>query len=162
MALLSHALSSQPLFETRRHQPRRRVRIIELKCEVCNDRFGDLDIFNRHIKMCGIVEVVKIAPVPSVKYKKLAIPPILRTQIWHKYMGNVAEAKCYCCNFIMISITNFHGAHVIAESLGGRLTVGNIRPTCKSCNSSMRNTCMRAYCRLYYPNAPMAKESDNI
>ena len=36
-----------------------------------------------------------------------------------------------------ISKNNFEAGHIIAESKGGETTLDNLRPICKSCNSSM-------------------------
>jgi len=84
------------------------------------------------------------------KTKKQRIPPILKKNVWLKYIGNKVESKCLCCNDNIISLTSFHCGHIIAEVNGGKLTIENMRPICGSCNSSMGSQNMKDYAQKYY------------
>lgn len=72
------------------------------------------------------------------KPRKAAIPKVIKTLVWNKYIGeDVAVAKCVCCETIEIRNTHFHCGHVIAEADGGTLEISNLRPVCAPCNLSM-------------------------
>ena len=77
---------------------------------------------------------------PQQKYKKANIPKALREQVWLKYIGSKFESKClipWCEN--RITSFDFHVAHNIPESSGGKLDITNLRPLCSRCNLSMGN-----------------------
>lgn len=70
--------------------------------------------------------------------RKAAIPKVIKTLVWNKYIGeNKAKAKCVCCETTDISNTHFHCGHVISEADGGTLAISNLRPICAQCNLSM-------------------------
>ena len=73
--------------------------------------------------------------VKVTKYKKAKIPKALRDTLWKKYCGDNMKGKCYCCQK-EISYQDFHCAHVIPESKGGKTNIYNLRVTCKTCNLS--------------------------
>jgi len=84
------------------------------------------------------------------KTKKKPIPPILKRNVWNKYIGEeIGKAKCVCCKLVDITQLSFHCGHVIAEVKGGELKMDNLRPICQSCNSSMGTTNMDEYIRKY-------------
>jgi 5-methylcytosine-specific restriction endonuclease McrA len=77
---------------------------------------------------------------PQQKYKKANIPKALREQVWIKYIGARFESKClipWCEN--RMTTFDFHVAHNIPESNGGKLDITNLRPLCSRCNLSMGN-----------------------
>lgn len=77
---------------------------------------------------------------PQQKYKKANIPKALREQVWIKYIGARFESKClipWCEN--RMTTFDFHVAHNIPESTGGKLDITNLRPLCSRCNLSMGN-----------------------
>lgn len=84
--------------------------------------------------------------------KKKKIPPVKRKKVWEKFIGNKATDVCMCCRETEISMLNFDCGHILAESEGGTLDVSNLRPICKSCNSSMGTMNMNDYMKLHYPN----------
>jgi len=92
------------------------------------------------------------------KSGKTKIPPVLKEQLWEKYIGNLAKSQCYCCNSKEISLTRFDAGHIIAEANGGSCTIDNLRPICKSCNSSMGTNNMYDYCKQFFKDTPLLKE----
>jgi 5-methylcytosine-specific restriction endonuclease McrA len=77
---------------------------------------------------------------PQQKYKKANIPKALREQVWLKYIGSKFESKClipWCEN--RMTTFDFHVAHNVPESSGGKLDITNLRPLCSRCNLSMGN-----------------------
>ena len=71
------------------------------------------------------------------------IPIAVRNIVWNTYIGtDKREGKCLCCSQENISSANFHCGHVISRKNGGLETIGNLRPICGHCNSSMHSTNM--------------------
>jgi hypothetical protein len=71
------------------------------------------------------------------QYKKKKIPSALRQQAWMKQFG-ILEFKCpvsWCQN--KISPFSFDTGHNIPESKGGKTTIENLIPICRSCNLGM-------------------------
>ncbi len=78
-----------------------------------------------------------LLPVVSAPYKKQKIPTALRQQAWIRQFG-LFEVKCpvqWCQN--KISPFSFDAGHNIPESKGGKLTIENLIPICRSCNLGM-------------------------
>ena len=118
----------------------------------------ELKKFKRKIvfttKQNNFIEYVKsngnIKPIHIWKKGKKRITQKLKKKIWFKEFGNQHIAKCpisYC----NINLTNnkklinnitqmFDAGHIISEFNGGTLELNNLRPICKSCNSSMGST----------------------
>jgi 5-methylcytosine-specific restriction endonuclease McrA len=93
--------------------------------------------------------IKKDTPIKE-KYKKKPIPPPLKRNAWHKYIGeDIGKAKCLCCKLADITQMSFHCGHIIAESKGGELSVNNLKPICQSCNSSMGTQNMDEYIKKY-------------
>ncbi len=59
-----------------------------------------------------------------------------KNEVWLQFY-TTATGQCWCCHGA-ISRTSYSCGHVLAESRGGTLDRGNLRPLCVSCNSSMR------------------------
>jgi len=84
------------------------------------------------------------------KTKKKPIPPILKRNVWNKYIGeDIGKAKCTCCKLVDITQLSFHCGHIIAEAKGGELKMDNLKPICQSCNSSMGTMNMNEYIEKY-------------
>lgn len=84
------------------------------------------------------------------KTKKKSIPPILKRNVWNKYIGeDIGKAKCTCCKLVDITQLSFHCGHIIAEAKGGELKMDNLKPICQSCNSSMGTMNMNEYVEKY-------------
>lgn len=74
------------------------------------------------------------------KYRKKTIPKAIREQTWIKTFGKDFEHKCYikwCDN--TINVFDFHVGHDKPESMGGDLSISNLKPICSRCNLSMSN-----------------------
>jgi hypothetical protein len=86
---------------------------------------------------------------PNGKKKKTKIPHAMRIKVWNKHIGeNIGKAKCMCCKEEDITQLKFDCGHIIAESKGGKMTINNLLPICKTCNSSMGNMNMHDYQKL--------------
>ncbi len=84
------------------------------------------------------------------KAKKKSIPPILKRNVWNKYIGeDIGKAKCTCCKLVDITQLSFHCGHIVAEAKGGELKMDNLKPICQSCNSSMGTMNMNEYIEKY-------------
>jgi len=65
------------------------------------------------------------------------ITPAMREEIWDKYIGDKAKAKCPVCQTSDIKSTKFSAGHIIAEAHGGVTNITNLVPICGHCNSRM-------------------------
>ena len=84
------------------------------------------------------------------KKRKQPIPRSLKKMVWDKYIGeNKGKAKCYCCKHQDIRQIDFEAGHVIAESMGGKTNISNLRPICHQCNMSMGNMNMNLFIKKY-------------
>ncbi|QJX72004.1 D5 family helicase-primase [Faustovirus] len=101
------------------------------------------------------------APKPAAKkptkaaYKKAAAPKqakvklsaSLRKTVWLTYIGDVETGKCLCCNVAVLTKNGYDCGHVVAEARGGPATLQNLRPICKTCNTSMGTKNMEEFMR---------------
>ena len=84
------------------------------------------------------------------KYKKKCrIPATIRNSLWQKYFNKSTEGKCCCCKFETISRGNFDCGHIISEHNGGLVTLDNLKPICRLCNSSMSTMNMDEFIKNY-------------
>ena len=65
------------------------------------------------------------------------VPKAVHDSVWKKYMGNKTEGRCYCCKLEPITFFNFEVGHNKARIKGGSDDIENLRPICKTCNTSM-------------------------
>jgi hypothetical protein len=72
----------------------------------------------------------------SISSKKQTIPKPLRCEVWRKDYKTL-EAECPICKRNIISADNFECGHIIAESVGGKTELSNLKAICNSCNKSM-------------------------
>ena len=88
-----------------------------------------------------------------VKLGKKKIPKTIKNDSWKKYIGNeIGVTKCFCCNTVEISQSNFEAGHIISEFNDGSITVDNILPICGTCNRSMGKTNMDEFIENHYPD----------
>jgi hypothetical protein len=81
--------------------------------------------------------------------KKRKIPLAMRIKVWNKHIGeDIGKSKCLCCKERDITQLNFDCGHIIAESKGGKMSINNLLPICRICNSSMSNMNMHDYQKL--------------
>ena len=81
--------------------------------------------------------------------KRENIPRTLRYAVWEKSFGKNNEAKCVCCKNNTIAITNFECGHIISNKDGGKICIDNLKPICKTCNTSMGTTNMDIFMKKY-------------
>ena len=69
--------------------------------------------------------------------ERKSIPKSVRIQVWNEYIGE--ENGIGYCNVCGSEIkqTNYDCGHIISEFNKGATEPHNLRPICKSCNSSM-------------------------
>lgn len=123
-----------------------------LECPLCHNTFASRQSKSYHLKSCTPPPPPPpSSPQPPVPYKKKQIPQSVRIAVWDTYIGRaVGETNCTVCNTAKISQFNFHCGHIIAERNGGDISIENLRPICKSCNSSMRTTNLEEYKQQYF------------
>ncbi|MFC1983622.1 HNH endonuclease [Chloroflexota bacterium] len=79
------------------------------------------------------------------KPKRKAIPKAVKDTVWSKYIGATkAEGKCYVCGRT-IHISSFECGHDKAVAKGGQNNISNLRPICKTCNTSMSTTSIETF-----------------
>jgi 5-methylcytosine-specific restriction endonuclease McrA len=116
-----------------------------------------IEINEKPMKQEPIEIIEKPMKQESKKIKK-SLPTSVKDCIWNYYIGqHINIHKCFCCKKNMIKIDDFHAGHVIAEAQGGGDDIGNLRPICSSCNSSMGKRDMTDYVKQYglYLISPM-------
>ena len=86
--------------------------------------------------VAAVAEVEAVAV--AAKKQKAKIPVALREEVWRHWMGEKFKSKCcvkWCTN--VLTAIDFAVGHNIPESKGGTLELGNLRPICNRCNTSM-------------------------
>lgn len=68
----------------------------------------------------------------------------LRYRVWRNYHGTNYIGTCYTCGDI-ITYDNWQNSHVVAKSKNGTNDISNLRPCCKTCNTSMGNQNLYTY-----------------
>ena len=122
-----------------------------LECYNCHRVFNSYSAKSYHLKTCIPPPPAPPALPPHEPYKKKQIPQSVRIAVWDTYIGRaIGETTCTVCNNSKISQFNFHCGHIIAEKYGGTISIENLRPICKSCNSSMRTCNLEEYKLKYF------------
>jgi len=78
------------------------------------------------------------------------VPKAVKDATWKKYMSNKNEGKCYCCGIETISVFNFEIGHNKARSKGGGNQIENLRPICKTCNTSMGTQSIESFRKKHF------------
>jgi hypothetical protein len=101
------------------------------KCGKCG-KILTIKTLEKYNGICGLCDKAggNISPP-----KKIVIPKKIREACWIKYVGNTITGDCYSCK-CAIQYTDFSAGHIQSEYDGGKITINNIRPICKRCNSS--------------------------
>ena len=73
----------------------------------------------------------------KIKVKKEKIPICVKNTLWSLYFENNIQGNCLCCKIEVITRNNFDCGHIISEKNGGKIELENLKPICRSCNSSM-------------------------
>lgn len=96
------------------------------------------------------------------KYRKATIPHALRRTVWNTYIGeDIGSTECYVGCKTKITQLTFECGHVKAESMGGLLTLDNLRPICSSCNRSMGIKNMHDFMKSYGFKGDIIEENNN-
>ena len=75
-------------------------------------------------------------PAKKTAPRKKTISKVLREKVWMKHNGRKLDGRCYCCQKV-ITTNEFECGHVVPESKGGKTTLPNLEPICRTCNRSM-------------------------
>ena len=102
----------------------------KLPCGKCKKEFRKLTLD----KYGGVCYNCKRSSERKTK-RKTTIPKPMKRLAWLKYQGNVGSGKCYSCARI-IYMDDHQAGHVVSEFHGGEVTIENLRPICKPCNTS--------------------------
>jgi hypothetical protein len=86
---------------------------------------------------------------PKIKKTKEKIPLPVKNTLWAKFFGENINGVCQCCKTTPIHLTNFDCGHIISEKNGGNVHLDNLRPICRTCNSSMGIQNMNEYMIKY-------------
>lgn len=90
---------------------------------------------------------------------RTSCPKAVKEAVWHKYNGDKMKGKCYVCNK-EITFTSFEVGHNKAASKGGKWTVANCRPLCRTCNRSMGTTSIETFKKKHFSSTePKAKKT---
>jgi len=93
--------------------------------------------------------------------RRRTIPKAVKNSVWAKYIGaNKAEGKCYVCKRT-IHITDFDLGHNKARSKGGSDNISNLRPICRTCNTSMGTQSIESFKAKHFgkPKASTVKST---
>ena len=101
-------------------------------------------------------KIIKDKPVKEKKTKE-KIPATVKNTLWRKYFNDNMDAKCQCCLSESISIKNFDCGHIISEKNGGSVSIDNLKPICRLCNSSMSTMNMQEFINKYGLNKEIHK-----
>jgi hypothetical protein len=83
------------------------------------------------------------------KKTKEKIPLPVKHALWAKYFGDTMSGICHCCKTTPIHSTNFDCGHILSEKFGGSVHLDNLKPICRTCNSSMGTQNMDDYMEKY-------------
>lgn len=117
------------------------------------------------VKKCNFIDYIKYREkLTDIKYKlnfnhnhdqkknsgrkkKDKISSQLREKIWIYHYGNIAIAKCLCCNEqeIRLGVNNWDAGHILSENNKGPTILENLIPICKNCNCKMGSTNWDSY-----------------
>jgi len=104
------------------------------------------------VPLIPLISTIPVIPVVSVKKErktKEKIPASVKNTLWSLHFLNSLQGNCQCCKTEIISKNNFDCGHIISEKEGGKVELDNLKPICRSCNSSMGITNMNDYMKKY-------------
>jgi 5-methylcytosine-specific restriction endonuclease McrA len=82
--------------------------------------------------------------------RRRTIPKAVKITVWNKYIGSEKpEGKCYVCKRT-IHVTDFDLGHNKAVAKGGGDNINNLRPICRTCNSSMGTMSIERFKAKYF------------
>ena len=105
----------------------------------------------------GYAECRVMQPVLPKQKKARKLPAKnIRNKVWNDYYGAANNiAQCYVCDIKPLDRNDrstYDYAHIVPHSQGGKATVTNLIPTCKSCNSEMGEQNLKCFQEKHYPD----------
>ena len=123
------------------------------KLDKVKKKINSKNIEKKEIKTdVPVIPVIPVVPVIKVKKErktKEKIPASVKNTLWSLHFSNSLQGNCQCCKTEIISKNNFDCGHIISEKEGGKVELDNLKPICRSCNSSMGITNMNDYMKKY-------------
>lgn len=92
------------------------------------------------------------------KKSRTSCPLSVKQAVWKKYNGEKMYGKCYVCGK-KIHYDTVEMGHNIPASKGGKWTLSNCRPLCRSCNRSMGTMTIEAFKKKHFSEAKVTKKS---
>ena len=119
----------------------------------CNKELDDMStqIKKPKLETNQVKEPLKKEPEVNIVKKKTKekIPASVKNTLWSEHFKNSIQGNCQCCKTEVISKNNFDCGHIISEKNGGKVHLDNLKPICRSCNSSMGTTNMNDFMTKY-------------
>jgi len=125
---------------------------LEFEAKIYKELYGilknnDIDDFKEYLKNSKKTNMSKYSHKKSKNKER--IPMSVRNTLWKNYFGEETKGVCQCCKTEVISITNFDCGHILSEADGGEVHLENLKPICRTCNSSMGKMNMEDYMKKY-------------
>lgn len=132
-------------------EPIEKTKVVKTKVtkEVKNDISVDKKEKNMENKKEDNDENKKEKVKTQIKKSKEKIPLPVKHALWAKYFSDNMNGICQCCKTTPIHSTNFDCGHIISEKCGGNIHLDNLKPICRTCNSSMGTQNMEEYMKKY-------------
>jgi len=92
---------------------------------------------------------IELAESMSTSSERKSIPQSVRMELWRNHFGEQYEGTCFVCSE-KIKKDQFDAGHVIAHAEGGSDTADNMRPICKTCNTSMGTMNLKEFKLRYH------------
>jgi len=105
-------------------------------------------------EVTDVVQKTEVVPMtetdaPQKKKGKEKIPTSVKNTLWSLHFQGSLNGICQCCKTENISKNNFDCGHVLSEKDGGSVALSNLKPICRSCNSSMGTMNMNDFIKKY-------------
>ena len=138
---------------------------LNITCK-CGKTYKTQKWYEKHLReeTCKNQDIKRPIIIKNTRRVKIKISSAMRFNIWKKYIGDTIEGECLCCYKNKITpFTNhntFHAGHIISEKNGGKITIDNLLPICRDCNTNMFITHWDDY--VQYNNLPIRVHGANI
>ena len=109
---------------------------------------GQMKIHLDDIKENSVLPI-ELAETMSPSSERKSIPQSVRMELWRNHFGEQYEGTCFVCSE-KIKKEQFDAGHVIAHAEGGSDTADNMRPICKTCNTSMGTMNLKEFKARYH------------
>jgi hypothetical protein len=112
---------------------------------------GDDDDEREGLYLQAVTDLERIKIAAEELPTRKSIPKKIRDKVWHNWFGEDECGYCYCCEE-ELSLKGWHCGHIVAAASGGKDTPDNLRPLCRTCNTSMGTQNMDEFKARYYPD----------